>query len=211
MKYLLILLTLFTTSLPVNAVEDIAVRGLFSGKALIEIDGKSRVMREGERSAEGVVLIYADSKYAEIELDGKRQKITLGSSISSQFAAAKKREVTIPRGADGMYRISGAINGRGVEFMVDTGATSLAMNSGVAQRLGIDYRTKGRKGLSETASGVVVVYQVNLDKVEVGSISLPNVTAIVIEGAQPSVVLLGLSFLRRVELTQAGNILKLSK
>lgn len=211
MKHFLTLLTLFTVSLPLNAVENIAVRGLFSGKALLEIDGKSRVMREGERSAEGVVLLHADSKYAEIEFNGKRQKLTLGSSISSQFSAAKKREVTIPRGTDGMYRIGGAINGRGVQFMVDTGATTLAMNSGVAQRLGIDYRTIGRKGLTETASGVVEVYQVTLDKVEVGSISLPNVTAIVIEGAQPSVVLLGLSFLRRVELTQAGNILRLSK
>ncbi|HEA25687.1 MAG TPA: TIGR02281 family clan AA aspartic protease [Ectothiorhodospiraceae bacterium] len=211
MKPLLTLMLALLYSFPLYAVESITVQGLFSGKVLIEIDGKSRLMREGERSAEGVLLIYADSHYAEIELEGVRQKLTMGATISSQFAAASRQEVTIPRGADGMYRIGGAINGRGVEFMVDTGATSLAMNSQLAKRLGIDYRKKGRKGLTETASAVVVVYQVNLDKVEVGSISLHNVEAVVLEGAQPSVVLLGLSFLKRIELTQAGNILKLRK
>lgn len=193
------------------AVENIAVRGLFSGKALIEIDGKSRIMREEERSAEGVLLIHADSKHAEIEFNGQRQRLELGSSISSQFSKAKKREVVIPRSADGMYRASGTINGRGVEFMVDTGATVLALNKHLANSLGIDYQRIGRKGYSETASGVVPVHMVKLDKVEVGSISLTHVEAVIIDGSYPSIPLLGLSFLRRIELVQTGNILKLSQ
>jgi len=211
MERLLILICASLLSLPLYAVESIAVRALFSGKALIEIDGQSRVMREGERSPEGVLLIHADSKYAEIEISGERQKLSLGSTISSKFPAAKKREVTIPRGADGMYRIGGAINSKGVEFLVDTGATTLALNQQLAQRLGIDYQKIGRKGLSETASGIIETYFVTLDKVAVGSISLHNVDAVIIEGPQPSMPLLGLSFLRRVELTQAGNIIKLTK
>ncbi|NOR52404.1 MAG: TIGR02281 family clan AA aspartic protease [Gammaproteobacteria bacterium] len=192
-------------------MESIAVRGLFSGKALIEIDGKSRVMREGERSPEGVLLIHADSEYAEIEVNGKRQKLILGSSISSRFAAAKKRVVTIPRGADGMYRVTGTINRRRVEFLVDTGATVLALNKNMARQLGINYLKRGKKGYTETASGVVPVHMVTLDRVEVGSIALSNVEAVILDGEHPSIPLLGLSFLRRIELTQAGNLLKLSQ
>ncbi|MCW8887999.1 MAG: TIGR02281 family clan AA aspartic protease [Gammaproteobacteria bacterium] len=198
-------------SFPLYALESIAVKGLFSGKALIEIDGKGRIMKQGERSAEGVLLIHADSQSAEIELDGKRQKLTLGSSISSQFAAAKKQEVTIPRSEDGMYRVTGTINSKGVEFLVDTGATTLALNQQLARRLGIDYQKVGRRGLSETASGIIATYRVMLDKVTVGPIALHNIEAVIIEGAQPSKPLLGLSFLRRVDLNQTGNIIKLSK
>ena len=209
-RFLSIVVALLLSS-SLFAVENIAVRGLFSGKALIEIDGKSRVMREGERSTEGVQLIHADSKSAEIEFNGKRQKLELGSSISSQFSKAKKREVTIPRGADGMYRITGTINGRSVEFMVDTGATVLALSENQANRLGIDYQRMGQKGYSETASGVVPVHMIKLDKVEVGTIALTHVEAVVVEGNHPSTPLLGLSFLRRIELIQAGNILKLSQ
>jgi aspartyl protease family protein len=196
---------------PLYAVERVVVQGLFSGKALLEIDGKSRIMRTGERSPEGVLLIYADSRYAEIESGGERQRLTLGATINSQFSAAKKHEVTIPRGVDGMYRIGGAINGRGVDFLVDTGATSVALSSELAQRVGINYRKVGRKGLAETAAAVVPAYSVVLDKVEVGQIAIPNVDAIIIEGSKPSQPLLGLSFLKRIELTQAGSIIKLSK
>jgi len=209
-RFLTLLSVLFFSS-SLCAVESITVHGLFSGKALIEIDGKSRVMREGERSAEGVLLIHADSQYAEIELDGERQRLDLGGAISSQFLAAKKREVVIPRSGDGMYRVAGAINRHRVEFLVDTGATVLALNHNMARKLGIDYQRVGRKGFSETASGVVPVHTLKLDRVDVGSLSLTHVEALVIEGDYPSIPLLGLSFLRRIELSQTGNLLKLSQ
>ncbi len=211
MKRLLVLLFMPLFSFSLYAVESVAVQGLFSGKALIEIDGKRRIMREGERSSEGVLLIHADSKYAEVEFDGKRQKLNLGAVISSQFTAAKKREVTIPQSSDGMYRVAGTINRRGVEFLVDTGATVLAMSGNMARQLGINYQKEGRKGYTETASGVVPVHLIMLDRVAVGAISLANVEAVIIDGDHPSKPLLGLSFLKRIELTQAGNLLKLSQ
>lgn len=199
------------TSLSASAVEQVQVLGLFTGKVILLIDGQRHTLAVGESSPEGVKLIAADSDKALIEVDGKRRKLTLGSHISSHYPEAKTKVVDIYPDSTGMYRVRGRINSHPVDFLVDTGASAIAMNSGLAKRLGLDYQEKGIAGLAETASAKVPVYQLKLDSVTVGKIRLYNVTAMVIEGPQPSQVLLGQSFLNQVHMKREGVLLRLEQ
>ena len=110
-----------------------------------------------------------------------------------------------------MYSTVGFINGQQVNFLVDTGATWIAMNVHQARSLGINFRYIGKRGSVSTANGIVPFYQVILDKVRVGEIELLNVAAGVLEGSSPPQVLLGNSFLNRVEMQRHGQVMLLKK
>ena len=107
--------------------------------------------------------------------------------------------------------VNGYIDGYAVNFLVDTGASTIAMNYKQAKRLGIDYLAKGRKNMAETASGIVTAYSVSLDRVSVGGIDLYNVEAMVLEGEQPSSILLGMSFLGQLDMQYEGEALILKQ
>ncbi|MDH3871316.1 MAG: TIGR02281 family clan AA aspartic protease, partial [Gammaproteobacteria bacterium] len=95
--------------------------------------------------------------------------------------------------------------------LVDTGATQIAMNDAQARRLGIDYRVTGEPTAITTASRVERAWAVMLDSVKVGDINLRNVSAIVLEGPQPDQVLLGMSFLGRLEIRNDGQLMTLRR
>ena len=188
------------------SVRQIAVLALFEGKAIISIDGKRRVLSEGQRSPEGVTLISADSNAAVLNVDGQRQRFTIGAAQSlGGYAAPRQRAITIYPDRSGMYRINGSLNGHVVNFLVDTGATTVAMNAVQAKRLGIDFRYVGRPGQVATASGVVQAYAIRLQTVKVGEIAIRDVAAVVIDGPYPQDVLLGMSFLSRIDMKRQGK------
>ena len=189
---------------------DIMVLGLFKNKAIINIDGKQRTLKVGKKSPEGVVLIWADSDSAILEVDGIEQKFKLGRHVSTSFKQKKMAEAKIMP-INGMYSTVGFINGHQVDFLVDTGATWIAMNANQARILGINFRYIGKHGSVSTANGIVPVYRVTLDKVRVGEIELTNVAAGVLEGSSPREVLLGNSFLNRVEMQRKGQVMLLKQ
>ena len=199
-------------AISVWGVEKIQVMGLFKDKAIVVIDGKQRLLKVGEASADGVILVAANSKEAIIEINGKEASYRLGSEISTTFdAPAEAQVVHIWPTLNGMYAVQGSINGHPLGFVVDTGASWIALNANQAKRLGIDYLTSGRMGYSETASGMVKTYYVNLRRVKVGSIELSNVKAAVVDGAFPTIALLGMSFLNRVQIRRDGAVMELRK
>lgn len=204
-----LLFVLLLGVLPVQAVEQVSVLGLFSGRAVLEIDGKQRMLKVGERSPEGVKLLAADSGSALLEIDGNEQRMELGSQIRGSYQAPQRVEVHVWPDTRGMYRMPGSINGQTVDFLVDTGATHVSMNAEQARRLGIDYRVHGERGMASTASDVVPVYRVKLDRVQLGDITLRQVSAIVLEGTQPPDVLLGQSFLNRLEMQRENEAMVL--
>lgn len=206
---MLLLVGLF--SLPLAAVEDITVLGLFTDKAMLRIDDTRRLLKVGQQSPEGVKLIAADSEQATIEFNGKQQQLKLGTHISSHFVAAKVKTVQIWPDSNGMYSVNGMINGKSVGFLVDTGANTIALNAIDAKRLNIDYKVEGQKVLGETASGRSWVYFLKLDTVSVGQIKLRNVEAIVFDGPHPSRALLGLTFLNRVDMKRDGSLMTLEQ
>ena len=107
--------------------------------------------------------------------------------------------------------MTGSINGHHTVFMVDTGATSVAMNANQARRMGIDYQLIGTPIRATTASGAVDGYRVSLARVKVGEIELTNVQGVVLDGAYPLDVLLGMSWLSRVRMDERDNLLMLER
>ncbi|MAT52662.1 MAG: TIGR02281 family clan AA aspartic protease [Porticoccaceae bacterium] len=186
----------------------IEVKGLFNGRAILVIDGQNRLLKAGETSPEGVLLVASNSKSAEVEINGERQTLSLSRRISTSFSAAEKAELRVPRAADSHYWVRGTINGHPVQMMVDTGATLVAMNSRDADRLGIDYQ-QGKRGRSATASGLVNNYIVQLDKVTLGTITVRQVPAAIIEGDFPVQILLGNSLLGRLEMQMESDVMVL--
>ncbi len=211
MRVIILLLVFAGVAMSVEAVQRIVVRGLFDGKAVVSIDGRQRLLTVGRRSPEGVLLISADSDKAVIEIDGRRRVYRLGNEAGGYFRAPVPVSLHIAADDRGMYRTSGTINGQVVDFLVDTGATVIAMNAAQARRLGIDYRRIGRRGRVITAAGPVMAWNITLRQVTVGRLKLDNVRAVVLSGSNPRTTLLGMSFLGRVRMQHQGRILMLSQ
>lgn len=190
---------------------DIVVMGLFKHRAVLTIDGERRVLAVGQTSPEGVKLVSADADAAVLEVDGKTSRYLLGNQIGASYAAPSEEVIRLWPDRSGMYTVTGSINGRPVSYLVDTGATTIAMNSGEARRLGIPFQLRGHPQSVETASGVERAYRVTLDSVRAGDIQLHNVEAVVLEGNMPSQILLGMSFLRRLHMEREGEALVLRK
>lgn len=195
------------SSASLSAME-LQAKMLAQGSALIEIDGKSRMLRTGASSPEGVKLIAANSQEATVEIEGKRRLLKLNRQISTQFKKAEKAEVRIASTRGGHHITPGRINGLPVEFMVDTGASVVAMNYREAEKLGIDYRA-GTPISVNTANGVAKAYRVVLHRVSIGDIELHQVSAAVNASEWPRVILLGNSYLSQVDLSVDSGVLVL--
>lgn len=164
------------------------------------------MLRAGERTPEGVLLVTADTRSAVLEVDGERRTLGMSRRISTRFAKPEKAEVHIQSGRGGHYFTPGRINGYAVDFMVDTGATAISMNLPTAQRLNLNYRA-GQQVSVTTANGVVNGYRLMLDTVRIGSIELNMVEAIVTMGDFPAEILLGNSYLSRVDMRRENGVL----
>lgn len=206
--------TALTFTVAAAQAADISVTALFGGKAQIIVDGgKPRMLSAGQTSPEGVKLISADSSAAVIEFQGKRLSLALGSGsriggIDLSAGSSSGSSVTLTADAQGHYQTLGQVNGGTVMFLVDTGATSIALPSADARRLGINY-LNGQRGFTQTANGRAAAYRVTLDTVKVGDITLHAVEAVVLEGDGLKIALLGMSFLNRTEMKRDGQALTL--
>jgi len=194
---------------------DIAVHALFGGKAQISVGGGKPVMLSaGQTSPEGVKLVSADSSAAIVEFQGRR--LTLAPGAGSRLgggaspSGSSGSSVTLTADRQGHYVTLGQVNGGTVQFLVDTGATSIALPSAEARRLGINY-LNGLRGYTQTANGKAAAYRITLDTVKVGDITLHNVEAVVLEGDGLKIALLGMSFLNRTEMKRDGQALTLIK
>jgi len=192
-------------------IAHIEVMALFKNKAMVSINDKQHLLKAGEPATSGVKLIKATSKHAILEVNGERSTYTLGNRVRASYTKAEKKKVQVYRDGQGLYKTVGSINGFTVDFLVDTGASVIALNSAIAKRLGIQYKLKGEETLVATASGKALAYSISLDQVKVGEILLRNIEAVVIEGADPSTPLLGMSYLGRLKLNNDDQFLELEE
>lgn len=192
-----------------QAIESVTLQGMFGSKAVLMVDGKQHVVAQGKTSPEGVKVISVDRNGAVLEVNGKQKHYGLNNTVSFNFTPVETREEKIYKDAGGMYRTVGSINGYPVTFLVDTGASSIAMNTLQAKRLGIHYRENGKLSGVSTASGYEKAYRVRLKKVSVGGITQRNVEAMVIDGEHPGPILLGMTFLGRISVEHKGNAMTL--
>ena len=195
-------------ALPASAA-DIGLVGVFPGKAaVLVIDGGAPTAVRIGRTKQGVSVVSAGEDQAVIEVEGKRRTLRLGQYASSASRDTRQK-VTLAADMLGHFYADGQVNGGSVRFLVDTGATMVALPASTADRLGIDYQ-KGRRGLIQTANGPTLAYRIKLDQVTLGGITLHNVDAVVIAHGL-GLALLGMSFLNRVEMQRDGQSMVLTR
>ena len=206
--FLRVLLAVCLFSSAVSAASSVRVLALFPDKAMLEIDGQRKVLAAGTTGPGGVRLISADPEQAVVEIDGRRQSLRLGSAVSANYQPKQRREIRILKdNRTAGYFVDGLINGQPVRFLVDTGATSVAMSEVHAARLGIRHRVEGTRIGVGTAAGRAIGHQVELRSVSVGGLRVDNVRAVVIEGDSPVNILLGMNVLTQFEMDQRENLL----
>lgn len=203
---LLLALLLPLSGLAREKLPAVALSGVLGSKVILEIDGQRHTVTDGDVTAEGVTLLSHDHEQAQVKIKGKEYRIKLGAApVGSTYAArAEAKEHKVYKDSYGMYRTVGLINGRVARFLVDTGATTIAMSTSAAKRLGIDFMrlSKGKRYPVGTANGIAYAYRVVLDSVSVGGIEAYFVEAAIIEGDATNDILLGMSYLSRLNVAQ---------
>jgi len=185
----------------------VLVMSIANNRVQVLIDGTAlRTLAEGDTTPEGVTLRRIESGAAVLEFAGRTVTAALGQTAATHVQAILKAD---PRGH---FSLTARLNGVPMSALIDTGATSIVMNSDHARQLGIDYR-RGQQVTSQTANGRITAHVVNLSRVQVGDIVLGNVEAQVLQGgsAQLPQVLIGMSFLRQVEMQRSGNTMVLQR
>ena len=210
-KRVLICLTALLTP-PALAATQLNVVGLFSNKVVVAINGSAPQSISAGQTKSGVKLISADSESATFLVEGKQQTLKMGqaASVAGGSAPANNSPVSLYADQAGHFFGNLSINGASLKYVVDTGATTVALNSGDAKFAKIDYE-KGERINMSTANGEVSAYLVKLNTLKVGTIILNNIDATVNEGGSPTVVLLGMSALNRLDMKRENSIMTLSK
>lgn len=183
-------------------------------QALLVIDGEPVAVAVGS-SARGVRLLSLAGGQAEVMVDGARRILVLGAtpvrtgSAGAGGNSAGSSSISLTANGQGHFITEGKINGQAVSFMVDTGASTIALSQGDADRIGLTYKN-GKRGIARTANGDVPFHAVTLNSVRVGDVEVANVEASVLPGNMPH-VLLGNSFLTRFQMKRENDVLKLDR
>jgi aspartyl protease family protein len=198
---------------PPAGAQTVALQGsLGTQRALLLIDGQPYTVAVGA-SVQGVTLRSLSDGQAEVELGGQRQRLRLGASPSrvggGAAAGGTGSTILMAAGPGGHFISEGRINGQAVRFLVDTGATTIALGQQQATRLGVAWQ-QGQRAVTQTANGPVAVFLVTLSAVQVGDVEVANVAAVVLPGELP-VLLLGNSFLSRFSMRRDADVLRLDK
>jgi aspartyl protease family protein len=219
MKSIFLILTLYLITLSTSVFSEeieFKVIALFKNAVMIQHNDKQKMLRSGQTYLQKIKLISADSHQAHFLINGKKLSLGLHQSKiqganDSNSPQKVKVSVIIPSDNIGMFRTAGFINGVQVKFLVDTGASQVAMNETTARKIGLQYKLKGQKTVVETASGSVSAWFLKLKRINIKGLELKYVDGLVIKGRGPSEVLLGMSFLKQLKIQHDGELLRLTK
>ena len=193
--------------------QSVALVGVSGSKALLVIDGAApKFVGPGQTQA-GVKLVDLQGESATLEVGGKRHTMRVGDAPVSVGgggpANSGGRRVVLTADGQGHFLPQGQINGKSVQFMVDTGATVIALGESEAKRINLAYE-QGQKVMLSTANGAVIGYQMQLATVRIGEVTAYDVTAVVMPQSMPY-VLLGNSFLKRFQMQRTNDQMTLEK
>jgi aspartyl protease family protein len=194
---------------PCAWAQTISLSGSLGDKALLMIDGAPRTVAVGA-SVQGVRLLSVSGSDAVVEVGGKRVTLPLGGAqvnLGGVPSAGGGTQIVLTAGLGGHFQANGTINGRSVQFMVDTGATNVALSRDEAERIGLNWRN-GQQGYTQTANGAVPVSVVSLNEVRVGDVTVHGVNATIVPMPMP-MVLLGNSFLTRFQMKRENDTMTL--
>ena len=116
-----------------------------------------------------------------------------------QQTSSGYRSVTLRDDGRGHFQVMADVDGRRIEFLVDTGASVIALREGSAARLGIFPRASDYTARTQTANGTGKAAPVTLNRIDINGVTVRDVRAIVVPDDQLSVNLLGMTFLSRVK------------
>ena len=136
--------------------------------------------------------------------DEIERKINPNQIVDTVYVGEHSREVTLQRNRKGHYVTNGHINGQSVVFMLDTGATGVAVPQHLAAQLQLK---KGQSIELHTANGRATGYMTSINDIGVGDIKLQEIDAVINPNDKSEVILLGMSFLKEIEFTQRGDTL----
>ncbi len=185
--------------------------GLFKDRAMISVLGTEHYLTVGQTSPEGAQLIESSSTQAVVRYKNQNYNLSLTDQIAGGFQAPRESNISIAPDDFGQYRVQGSINGYYVGFLVDTGASLVALSERQAKLMNLEFANSSERASVITAQGQVDAYLVELDTLAVGGIETHNVRAAVIPGDYPVEVLLGMSFLRKTKMEQQAGVLVLKQ
>ena len=192
--------------------DSVSLAGMMGSKALLIVNGGApKTVAPGE-THQGVKVLSTTADQAVIEQGGKRATLRVGDapvSTGGSTTISRGTRIVLTAGSGGHFMTAGQINGKAVQFMVDTGATSIAMGMQDAERAGINYKTGQVIGIS-TANGNTQGYRIKLNSVRIGDVEVFDVDAVVTPQAMPY-MLLGNSFLTRFQMTRENEQMTLVK
>ena len=192
--------------------QSVALAGMLGNKALLVVNGTAPKTVAAGETHEGVKVISTSGDQAVVEQNGKRNTLRLGEApvnMGASKSGGKGNRIVLVAGTGGHFLTPGQINGKAVQFMVDTGATSVAMGAQDAERTGINFRV-GQPVMMSTANGSVQGYRIKLDSVRVGDVEVFGVDAVVTPQPMPY-MLLGNSFLTRFQMLRENDQMTLTK
>lgn len=193
--------------------ESVALAGMLGNRALLVVNGSAPKTVAAGDTHQGVRVISTSGDQAIVEQSGKRITLRVGDAPVSMGGTGggggKGNRIVLPAGQGGHFFAAGSINGKAAQFMVDTGATAIAMSMSDAERAGINYKN-GQQARVGTANGTVIAYRVKLDSVRIGDVEIFGVDALVTPSSMPY-MLLGNSFLSRFQMTRDNEQMVLTK
>ncbi len=205
-------IALLFAAVPAAHAESVALAGMLGSKALLVVNGGAPKTVAAGETHQGVKVISTTPDQAVIEQSGKRVTLRVGDapvSTGGGGTISRGTRIVLTAGSGGHFVTAGQINGKAVQFMVDTGATSVAMGAQDAERAGINYKAGQVIGIS-TANGNTQGYRIKLNSVRIGDVEVFDVDAVVTPQAMPY-MLLGNSFLTRFQMTRENEQMTLVK
>ena len=192
------------------AAADVSLVGVIGGKAAVVVvdGGEPKTVKVGQTWS-GITVVSVDKDSAVMEIAGTKRVLQQGQAYRRAAPVSDHAQVILAAGPGGHFFGEGAVNGKSIRFLVDTGATAISLPASFARSAGIDFR-RGEPGLSATANGMVPVYRVTLDTVRLGDIEFNSVDAVVFEAGLDT-ALLGMSFLNRVDMRREGDRMTLTR
>jgi aspartyl protease family protein len=195
------------------SAQSVTLQGMLGSKALLIVDGTPPKSVAPGETHQGVKVISTSGDQAVLEFGGKRHTLRVGDAPASVGAGAgqssRGTRIVLPVGSGGHFHTQGAINGRTVNFLVDTGATAVAMSVADAERVGLNYRA-GRPVVMNTANGQAPAWYLKLGSVRIGDVEVYDVDAVVSPAPMPY-VLLGNSFLGRFTMKRDNDQMVLER
>ena len=181
--------------------------GMHGDRAKISVDRRIELVKPGASVKKGrVTLMSASKSHAILRVDGVNYLFKRNSSKGTLLP----NEVVLARDTSGMFASQGAINGKTVVFIVDTGASFVSLSSEQPRKIKLRYK-KNKPVKLQTASGNKTGYRTTLDSVRLGGIVQLDVDAVIIPGKFPRVILLGSTFLQGLRITQTEAFMKIAQ